>query len=398
MLKIRKISASYIFAGNTGFLKNGILNLCEDGRVLSLTDTGGQLTEEANLEHYNGILCPGFINTHCHLELSHMRGKIPRNTSLTGFIEKIIPGRKAENEHIVTAIANADREMQNEGIVAVADICNTSETFQTKASSPIYYHSFVELFGTSASAADSICKNGQTLVQQARQQFSLKANITPHSSYSLGEELFALIRDGISSDDTTLSVHNQESPAENELTSRASGELYTTFLKLGFDMSSIKPQKKNSLQWLMQQLPSNKRILLIHNLFTTENDIRESGVENADIYWVLCPKSNFYIGGSYPGKYLMKRFSDRICIGTDSLASNDKLSVLDELITLQNVYPEIPLSELLLWAGENGARALGINRWCGSFEPGKKPGVLLLENVDIQNLRLKKDSRVRVLA
>jgi len=396
-MKIRKISASYIFAGKSGFLKNGILNLCEDGRVLSLDDTKGKLAEEANLEHYNGILCPGFVNAHCHLELSHMRGKIPRNTGLNGFVEKIIPGRKAQSREISKSIEDADREMQLEGIVAVADICNSPDTFETKSLSPIHYQSFIELFGTAANAAESIYRNGQSLVQEARQKYSLNAGITPHSSYSLGEELFRLIREGMTAKDVLISVHNQESTSEDELISGASGDLYNSFYKLGFDLSSIKPRNMSSFEWLMNQIPKNIRTLLVHNIYTAQKDILLSLAENKDIYWVLCPKSNVYIGGVYPRKYLMDTFPDRICIGTDSLASNDKLSILEELFLLQSIYPEISLSELLLWASENGSKALGINDWYGSFESGKKPGVLLLENVDLQNLQLKKESRVRVL-
>ncbi len=397
-MRIRKISASYIFSPNTGFLKNGILSLCEDNRVLKITDTGGKLTEEAKLEHYNGILCPGFINAHCHLELSHMLGKIPRNQELPGFIEAIIPGRKADTEEIQKAIAKADSQMRNEGIVAVSDICNSPDSYAVKSSSPIHYHSFIEVLGTSEASAETAYRNGQNLVRLARQKFSLNASITPHSAYGLSELLFSLIREGRGASDTMFSIHNQESEAENDLVSTANGKLFETFGKLGFDLSSKTPQHKNSLPWLMKQLPRDIRLLLVHNLYTAEKDILDSDAEAADIYWVMCPKSNFYIGGKGPGNFLMNRFSNRICIGTDSLASNDKLSILDEIYTLQNEHPEIPLDKLLTWASLNGAKALGLDKWFGSFEPGKKSGVLLIENADIQNLRLKKESRVKVLA
>jgi cytosine/adenosine deaminase-related metal-dependent hydrolase len=396
-MKVRKISASYIFAGKSGFLKNGILSLSDDGTVVSISDTGGQLTEEANLEHYNGILCPGFVNAHCHLELSHMLGKIPRNTGLPGFVERIIPGRKADTDVIMSAIAEADLQMRREGIVAVADICNTSDTFETKSQSPVYYHSFVEVFGTSASAAQNIYRNGQNLVQTAQQKYKIQASITPHAPYSLGEELFTLIREGHNQAEQPISVHNQECQAENDLIRDAKGELYEVFRNLGFDMSTITPKHKDSLHWLSEKLPKNARKLMVHNVYTSEKDIRDAEADKSDIYWALCPKSNYYIGGVYPGKYLMERFPDRICIGTDSLASNDKLSIIEELIALQTLYPEISLSELLNWACHNGARALGIEKWCGSFEQGKKPGVLLIEHVDIQELRLKENSRVKVL-
>ncbi len=393
----RKISANYIFTGTTGFIKNGILTVDEDGRVVSLLDTGGKLAEEANLEHYNGILCPGFVNAHCHLELSHMLGKIPRKTELSGFVEKIITSRKANPEEIYKAVKNADHQMKKEGIVAVGDICNTSDTFEIKANSRIYYHNFVEIFGTSDNAADTIFRNGQNLVQQALQKFSLKASITPHSAYSLGDALFKLIRDEKDHADRILSVHNQETISENDLIRSANGELYDVFIKLGFDLSSKKPQHKNSFPWLMEQLPLKTKYLMVHNLYTTAKDITDAGRGVKDIYWVLCPKSNYFIGGVYPGKYLVENFSERICIGTDSLASNDKLSVLEELFAMQENHPDIKLSDLLSCGTINGASALDIDKWCGSFEKDKTPGVILIENADIQNLRLKKESRVKVL-
>jgi cytosine/adenosine deaminase-related metal-dependent hydrolase len=67
-------------------------------------------------------------------------------------------------------------------------------------------------------------------------------------------------------------------------------------------------------------------------------------------------------------------------IGTDSYASNWSLSVLDELKTIQQHHPEIPLEEMLGWATLNGARALQMDKHLGSFEKGKKPGVVLIKD------------------
>lgn len=396
-MRLRKISAAYIFSPERGFLKHAILSLSDDGSILSLEDTGGKLSEQAGLEYYNGIICPGFINAHCHLELSHMKGKIPRNTQIPGFVEEVINGRKEKQEVIAEAIIQADKEMKRQGIVAVGDICNTSDTFSVKAESSIYYYSFIELLGSSEIAANTIYTRGQFLVREAEHKYGLKASISPHSAYSLSPELFRLIREGSRDEDQILSVHNQESAAEDDLIRYGRGELYDTFNKLGFDCSSFIPRKKSSFDWLINQLPSGKNCLLIHNLYTTAEDLINPDLAKNNLYWVLCPKSNFYIGGIYPGTLLPERFPENICIGTDSLASNDKLSILEELLAFQNARPEVSLSNLLCWAGINGAKALGIDSWFGSFEEGKKPGVLLIENADLTSLKLRKESRVRVL-
>jgi imidazolonepropionase-like amidohydrolase len=75
-----------------------------------------------------------------------------------------------------------------------------------------------------------------------------------------------------------------------------------------------------------------------------------------------------------------------IVLGTDSLASNWSLSILDEMKTIEKKFPQITLEEMLQWATSNGAKALGIDVQLGSFEKGKKPGVVLISEEDL-NLR-----------
>jgi cytosine/adenosine deaminase-related metal-dependent hydrolase len=68
---MRKISANYIFDGLGNFFKNAILVIDDNEKVVELINTNGDLQEQNKLEFYNGIIVPGFINAHCHLELSH---------------------------------------------------------------------------------------------------------------------------------------------------------------------------------------------------------------------------------------------------------------------------------------------------------------------------------------
>ena len=112
------------------------------------------------------------------------------------------------------------------------------------------------------------------------------------------------------------------------------------------------------------------------------------------MYWCLCPNSNIYIENKIPPLKLLIEEGCEIIIGTDSLASNTNLSILEELKTLQYNFPEIPLEDLLRWATINGARALREDERFGRIEPGKKPGLLFIENVDLQNMKLLPQSSV----
>jgi len=126
---MRKISANYVYSSQTGFLKNGILILNNEGEVIELKANSNPNTEESGTEFYNGILCPGFINAHCHIELSHMHHQIPEGQGLDKFILSVISTRKSDENEIQLAIAKADEEMRKEGIVAVGDISNKTDSF-----------------------------------------------------------------------------------------------------------------------------------------------------------------------------------------------------------------------------------------------------------------------------
>ena len=89
-----------------------------------------------DIQYFEGILSPGFVNAHCHLELSHMKGMIPAHTGLQEFVKQIVALRQVESEAIQEAIVNAEAEMMANGIVAVGDISNTLDTLNQKAKLP----------------------------------------------------------------------------------------------------------------------------------------------------------------------------------------------------------------------------------------------------------------------
>jgi imidazolonepropionase-like amidohydrolase len=132
---------------------------------------------------------------------------------------------------------------------------------------------------------------------------------------------------------------------------------------------------------------------LVHNTFAdkkTVNSVNKRG----NTYWCLCPGSNLYIENKLPPVEMLKSEKCEIVTGTDSLASNTKLSILSEIKMLQENFPSVSLEELIRWATINGARALGQDKIYGSIESGKKPGLLLLQNADLKNIRLLPETEI----
>jgi cytosine/adenosine deaminase-related metal-dependent hydrolase len=396
---VRKIAATYIFPINSSPIKNGILTCAEDGTITEISSSQKILSEQAGLEFYSGILVPGFVNTHCHLELSHLKDKIEEKTGVGNFIGKINRLRNEETENTEKAIQIADRKMWAAGIAAVGDISNSTLTVNTKKNSKIYYHTFVETFGFHPSRAERAFDYAE-FVQFQFNGARLSTSIVPHSSYSVSEKLFEKIKEKSVSEKSILTIHNQESKSESEFFKTGTGEIARHLQNnLGIDISHWKPTKKSSLVSVLKYLPAQNQLLLVHNIFTTKEDLSEVKKmrSNNNTFFVLCPNSNLYIENKLPPVELFCNEKLNICIGTDSLASNHELSIIAELKTLQANFPELKLDELLNWACMNGAKALQIDNNFGSFEVGKKPGINLISGIDFNKMCFTEKSTVKRL-
>jgi cytosine/adenosine deaminase-related metal-dependent hydrolase len=396
---VRKIAATYIFPGNQPPIKNGILTCTSDGTILEISGNNEKITEKSGLEYYSGILVPGFVNTHCHLELSHLKGKIEEKTGIGGFIGKINQLRNQETENVEKAIQVADRIMWAAGTAAVGDISNSALTIETKKNSKIFYHTFIESFGFHPLRAERAFDIAQ-FVQFQFKEWNLANSIVPHSPYSVSKPLFEKLKENAIAEKSILTIHNQESESESEFYDKGTGAILNHLQNnLGIDTSHWQPTGKSSLTSVLQYLPTENQLLLVHNTFTTKKDLNElrkiRSTENT--YFVLCPNSNLYIENRLPPVPLFREENLNICIGTDSLASNHGLSVLAEMITLQLNFPEIKLDELVEWATLSGSKALQIEDKYGSFEVGKKPGVNLISGIDFKTMKLTEKSKVKRL-
>lgn len=378
---MRFLSAEYIFSAHTGFIKKGILVLDGNGVVKDLIDPG-KTSELPAAEKFDGIICPGFINAHCHLELSHMRGQVKKHTGFTGFAQELLPKRgKFSPEEILSAIEKADEEMFANGIAGVGDISNTADSFSQKTKSKMQYHTFIELLGLNPQATEKVIAAGRELMGQAPKPVSL----SPHAPYTASNELLEIIGNSSHDENCPLTIHNQESTGESEFFMRGTGPMREFYEFLGIPIPFFKPTGVNSLRSKLKSLPHTRNLLLVHNTFTSEEDIRWAEFYSKKLYWCFCPNANLYIENALPFFKIFREAGLKIIVGTDSLASNDGLSVLDELKVIAENVPGISLGELLAWSTKNGAEALSFSS-LGSFEKGKKPGVNLLTKVTAEKL------------
>lgn len=415
---MKKIAARYIYTlQDDQPIENGyIIYNEENGEIVEVgklenAESAGKVqektageTEGLDCEYFDGAITPGFVNTHCHLELSYLKGKFRKGSGMAGFIDQINALRDSTTQQEkLRSISDEADAMWKKGVQALGDISNCADTFEIKSNSPIYFRTFLEVFGSIPEESDGVIDFANGLCTKAREEFSLDAAPTPHSCYTMCPELIKkasaeALKEGF------LSYHSEETQQEEDMMIYGKGKMYDNRLEQvaagGFKMPPI--PGKTSLMYFIDLLeeihkpPFKEHILLVHEVCMNQEGIDRVKEVMHNAYIALCPLSNIFIHNQLPPVELMRKNNLKLTIGTDSLSSNDDLDIVKEMFCLQENFNDLSLGELLTWASRNGAEFLNIDSWAGSIEKKKKPGLVLIDHLSL-DARLTSTSSSRRL-
>jgi cytosine/adenosine deaminase-related metal-dependent hydrolase len=391
---MKTFAADLIITNDGEPISNGHLVTTDDGIIVSIHER----RPLSVVESFEGVLIPGFINTHCHLELSHLKGAISEKTGMTQFIQELLQKRNdfLQDEKEV-AMLHAENEMYENGIVAVGDISNSNDSIYIKTQKKLYYHTFIELLGFNASEASNIFNKGMKLFQEFEDQFPKQNSMVPHAPYSMSNALLNLFSNH-NNDLGIGTIHNEESIDEFEYCMTKSGAFKELYKRLNInDTDFTNELNKSPLEKIISYVDGYTNFQFVHNTFTKEEDIDLAQSTLKNIFWCFCPLANLYITNSLPDFNLFYRKDCAVTIGTDSLASNHQLSILEELKVISKAAPEIPFEKLIAWATINGAKFLNVDDRMGSIKVGHQPGILLLEKLNTTDLKLEANTKVRRL-
>jgi cytosine/adenosine deaminase-related metal-dependent hydrolase len=378
-MRYRKFKADYLFTGNKLLNTKNVLITDEHGEIIDIAhenDAGD------DIEIHKGIISPGFINAHCHLELSHLKNIIPEKTGLVDFVFKVVSERHFDEAEILASIAKGENEMRQNGIVAVGDICNNVLSASQKLKHNLHYYNFIETTGWLPEIAKQRFENSRIIYDQFAKN-KLTASIVPHAPYSVSEDLWKEMIPFFKG--KTISIHNQESAEEDLFFMEGKGDFTKMYTMMNIDNSFYTAKKTRSVKSYFEKLSSVASVILVHNTFTQQEDldfINQNKNEDQLVSFCLCPNANLYIENTLPPVDLFIKNKVNIILGTDSLASNHQLDILKEIKTIVKNFPGIETETLLKWATINGANALQMENEIGGFEKGKKPGIILIENTD----------------
>ncbi|MFO0323022.1 MAG: amidohydrolase family protein [Bacteroidota bacterium] len=374
---MRFITANKIFSGREFLAEDTVIVLNQNEKIIDLIDS--KKTDNLNIESFEGIISPGFINAHCHLELSHLKNAIQQKTGIVNFALDIIKKRNVKQIDIqLEEIERADCLMDEQGIVAVGDICNTDTSIITKQKSKIYYHSFIELIGLNPEQAFNIFDRGLMLMDKFRSNH-LNASLAAHAPYSSSKELIKLISNHCRDINKPTTIHNQESKAENDFFISKTGDFTKLYDVLNLDTDYFTSTQTSSLRSVLNSFNKEVNTLLVHNTFTNQEDIDFALSSHTRLFWCLCAKANLYIENTLPNIGLLISKNCQLTLGTDSLASNSNLSIIEEINTIKKQFPEIEIEILLKMATYNGAHFLGIEDKFGLIEKGRYSGLNLIK-------------------
>ena len=395
-MALRRIAASFVYTLDAlEPIRNGFVEYDDtDGRIINV----GLCSEDDEINE--GALVPGFVNGHCHVELSHLHTKFRKGTGMAGFIDQINELRDwAGRDKKMELVQKWMDKMWEDGVSAMADISNDDSSFEVKKSHPMYTRTFLEVFGSEPEMCQGVMAD-VTELNRIADAVGIDAAPTPHSCYTMSPQLLsASAAAGL--ERGYISYHSQESQEEEDLLRTGTGAMYENRKRSG--MSTPPVTGESSLKYFIDRLadakqaPYDEQILLVHNVCLSQDDIDAAKKVMNNVYWTVCPLSNIFIHNALPPIPLMRANSLNIMLGTDSLSSNDDLDMVKEMYCLHDAFPEVPMAEILTWASLNGAAFLGKEDELGSFTPGKRPGIVLVSAMDKDGFVTKDSCSKRII-
>ncbi|MBI3794122.1 MAG: amidohydrolase family protein [Nitrospinae bacterium] len=345
----------------------------EDGKITAV----GQISEfnESDFNNFidlsEQVVLPGFVNAHCHLQFSALRGKILPGPPFVDWIRKIISLHYSQSEEeIMQGFRAGTREMIETGTTAVGDISNDVKYALALADSPLTGVAFAEFIEPVEEKAEESAKKARDTIA-AYKKSRRATGVSPHAPYTVSGELFKKLKAFALEDSMPFTVHLAESPEEDEYIRNGNGALADLLVKRGYP-GAIGARNVSPVQ-LLENYGVLDGALAVH-LNQIDSDDREILIKRR-VVPVFCPGSSAWFGRKkvMPLKDLFD-LGLNPALGTDSLASNSSLSMLDELRAAEKFFPNISRKDLLECATINGAKALGLN--CGGIEKGKNADII----------------------
>jgi len=349
----------------------------EDGRIVAVEPTPPP--GATNLGRR--VLMPGLVNAHTHLELSYLRGRIPRAPRFTDWVRPLLAARRTppDPETVAACATEAVGDAVESGTVLFGDVANSLGAVSALRASRMAAHVFYELLGFNtpepvARVTEARARIAAEQLAVADDGLEIRFSVAAHAPYSVSPALFDAIRRDSSAHGSPTTVHLAEGQEEVQLLADGTGPWRSLLEMLGVWTDAWQPPAASPVEYLHQRGFLDASTLIVHGVQCTAADIGR--IRDIGATLVSCPRSNAYVGAGEPPLAAFYAAGVPVAFGTDSLASVEDLNLFRELAEARRLAPGVPARRLLESATLVGARALGFERDYGSLEPGKRAALL----------------------
>ncbi len=321
------------------------------------------------------LIVPGFVNAHTHLELSACREKVPFEGSFIGWLETLVRTSRFETEpdhRIASAVRELDAALRV-GVTAVADIATDPCMLELWRKAPAAMVGLLEVIGMGPRRIERHAQSWDVLAPRAEAEpvtDGVRVGLSPHAPYSVAPEIYRAAVAFARRTGRPLCTHLAETREELEFLAEGTGPFRVMLEQWGLWDGSFEVPRCSPVAYADRLGLLAVRPLLAHVNYVSTDDLDLLAERGASV--IYCPRAHAFFGHPPHSFEAMLARGIPVCIGTDSLACNTSLSVLDELRFLHRRDDRVRPATLLAMGTLNGARALGLSDRCGSLEAGKR--------------------------
>ncbi|MEK6675485.1 MAG: amidohydrolase family protein [Planctomycetota bacterium] len=383
-----RIKARFVVPVDGPAIVNGAIDIA-DGTI-GFVGPADQVGGSADVDYGDAVLCPAFVNAHTHLELGFLAGLIPLSFGFVDWLGKLVENLKAHpptQQLIQSAVRQGVQESLSHGVVTMGDIArHTAWVREALMGCPARVTSFGEVIAIGSGRSFLAERLGQASkpfeLPDDSWNFSngeggnLGIGISPHAPYTVEPDGLSACADLAQRNSLPLAIHVLESADEEAFTLRGEGRLSDHLKRVGVWDDRIATAGYRPVELLGRCGVLGKRTLLIHANYVEEDDIRRIAESGSHV--VFCPRTHAAFGHR-PHRFEQMLWAGiNVCVGTDSLASNPSLSILDELRCIAQSHRDMSRDLILTMGTLRGARALGMENDIGSLTVGKHADIVVV--------------------
>jgi cytosine/adenosine deaminase-related metal-dependent hydrolase len=308
------------------------------------------------------------VNAHCHLELSHLQGRVDGSRGFVPWVASLVELREREGAgESRAAAAQAIRAIEECGTVAVGDVSNALGHLDLLAGARCQAVVFHELLGWDPGRASRIlakAERGMTALRDRLAGTHVQVRLAAHAPHSVSAPLLR----GLVERGGPAAIHLAESVAETRFLAHGDGD-WASFLRARVGDVAYAPPGLSPVAYLESLGALHPGLVAAHCVQVDEADC--GLLARRRVHVAVCPRSNRNLGVGIPPVPELLAAGVPLCLGTDSLASVDTLDLVDDMVALQREFPGLAAETIVRLATRGGAEALGLDD-LGSLAPGRR--------------------------